>query len=210
MNRSTWLLASVLLASVAGAQQKPISQSYQQDILEARTIAVVAYSAAAAEDSQENQRARLEVQTAMRNWGKYQVVAEGANADLIMVVRKAHVQATTIEGTTTPPPVIVDPVGSGVNIGIHHGQSPPLSRTDSSGARSQPRLGSEVGSAEDLLEVYRGRTPLFGDASRNPTQYPLDEPPVWSYTGKDALKSPKIEAVAEFEKAVEAAEMKKP
>jgi hypothetical protein len=33
---------------------------------------------------------------------------------------------------------------------------------------------------------------------------------VWTYTAKDALKSPKIEAVAEFRKAVEAAEKKKP
>lgn len=209
MNRS-WLLACMFLASVAVAQQKPISPAYRRDILDARTIAVVAYSAAAAQDSQENQRARLEVQTALLNWGKYQVVGDDGNADLIIVVRKAHVQATTIGGTTTPPPVLVDPGGSGVNIGVHRGQEPPLSRTDPTAARSQPGLGAEVGSAEDLLEVYRGRTPLFGDASRSTTQYPLDEPPLWSYTGKDALKSPQIEAVAAFKKAVEAAEKKKP
>lgn len=70
--------------------------------------------------------------------------------------------------------------------------------------------GSEVGSADDLMEVYRGGQPLPGDASRDATQYPLDEPPVWVYTAKDALKSPKLEAVAEFRKAVEAAEKKKP
>ena len=210
MKLSAWVLSSMLLASLAGAQQNPISQSYRRDILEARTIAVVAYPASAAQDLQENQRARLEVEAAMLKWGKYQVVAEDANPDLIMVVRKGHAQAATIGGTTTPPPVLVDPVGSGVNIGIHRGQNSPLSRTDSSGAGSQPRLGSEVGSAEDLLDVYRGVTPLPGDASRNPTQYPLDEPPAWSYTAKDALKSPKLEAVAEFRKAVEAAEKKKP
>jgi len=209
MKRPAWFLSCVLLASLAGAQQHSISQTYRRDILDAQTIAVVAYPASAAQDSQENQRARLEVQTALRNWGKYQVVSEGANPDLIMVVRIGHAQTTTIGGTTTPPPVLVDPTDSGVHIGMHRGQNPPLSRTDSSGASSQPGLGSEVGSGDDLLDVYLGGTPLPGDA-RNPTQYPLDQPPVWSYTAREALKSPKIEAVAQFRKAVEAAEKKKP
>ena len=208
MKRSAWLLPFVLLASLAGAQQTPIPQPYRRDILDARTIAVVADPTSAARDSQENQRARLEVEAALRNWGKYQVVSEGGNPDLIMVVRKGHAQAATIGGTTTPPPVLVGPVGSdGANIGIHRGQNPPLSQPNSSGTR--PGLASEVGSAEDLLDIYLGSTPLPGEA-RNPTQHPLDEPPVWSYTGTDALKSPKLEAVAQFRKAVEAAEKKKP
>ena len=103
---------------------------------------------------------------------------------------------------------LVGPAGSdGVNIGIHRGQNPPLSQPNPAGTR--PGLGSEAGSSEDLLDVYLGSTPLPGDA-RNPTQYPLDEPPAWSYTGTDALKSPNLEAVAQFRKAVEAAEKKKP
>jgi hypothetical protein len=200
----------VLLVSVAGAQQQPIAQTYQRDILDARTIAIVAHPASAAQDSQENQRARLEVQTAMRNWGKYEVVPEPRTADLIMVVRKGHTQATTIGGTTTPPPVLVDPVGSGVHVGVHRGQNPPLTQTDPSGGSSGPLTGSEVGSAEDLLEVYRGSQPLPGDGSRDKTQYPLDEPPIWSYTAQDGLRSPKVEAVVVFRKAVEAAEKTKP
>ena len=208
MKRVAWFLGPILLASVAVAQQRPISQTYARDILDAKTIAIVAYSASAAQDSQENQRARLEVQTAMQKWGKYQVVSEGdPNADLIMLVRKGHTAAGTINGTT--PPVVFGPTDSGTNIGIHHGQYPPLGRNDPSMPRSQPRLGSEVGSGEDLLGGYLGRTPLPGDA-RNPTQYPLDDPPAWSYAAADELKSPKIEAVAQFRKAVEAAEKKGP
>jgi hypothetical protein len=164
----------------------------------------------AAADSQENQRFRLEVQNAMRAWGRYQVVADAGTADLIMVVRKGHAQAATIGGPTGTSPVTVGPLDSGVNIGVHRGQNPTLSRTDSSQLSSEPRIGGETGSADDLLEVYRGRQPLTGDASREATQYPLDQPPAWDYTAKDALKSPKLEAVAEFEKAVEAAEKKKP
>lgn len=211
MRQSLCLLASVVLVSAVGAQQKPISLTYQRDILDARTIAVIAYSSPqlGAQNLQENQRARLEVQTALLKWGKYQV-ADTDTADLIVVVRKGHAQASTVGGTTNPGPVVFDPGDSGTNISIHHGQNQPLSRTESSQQISHPRLGSEAGSAEDLLEIYLGRKPLAGDASRNTTQYPLDEPPVWFYTAKDALKSPKIEAVVEFKKAVGAAEQKRP
>lgn len=210
MQRAAWIVGSVLLAAVAHAQQTPVPQTYQRDVLDARTIAVVADPSAAAQASQENQRSRLEVQNALRQWGRYQVVPDAGISDLIMVVRKGHAHAATIGGPTGPGPVTIDPLDSGVNIGVHRGQNPTLSRTDSSQASSQPRPGAEVGSADDLLEVYRGRQPLPGDGSREATQYPLDQPPVWVYTAKDALKSPEIEAVAEFRKAVDAAEKKKP
>ena len=209
MKRSTWLFSTMLLVSIASAQQKPISQTYRQEILEARTIAVVADPTAAAQDSQENQRARLEVESALRKWGKYQVVSQNGNPDLIMLVRKGHTQAATIGGTGTPPPVLVDPTGSGADIGIHRGPNTPLSQSASSGVGTQGRAGYEVGSDQDLLDVYLGSTPFAGDG-RNPSQYPLDDPPAWSYTGKDALQSPKLEAVTQFEKAVETAEKKKP
>ena len=212
MNRSTWILGSVLLAALAVAQQKPISLQYQRDFVEARTIAVVAASQSqlSAEGAQENERARLEVQQALRNWGKYQVTQDTRSADLIVVVRKGHRQATTVD-PSSPPPVVFGPGDSGTNIGIHRGQNPPLSRTDPTSTRvSSARIGSEISSGEDLFEVYLGSTPLPGDASRNMTQYPLDEPPAWSYAADDALKSPKLEAVVVFRKAVEAAEKKKP
>ena len=207
MKQSPLLLFTLLLATHVGAQQRPISQTYRQEILEARTIAVVADPTAAAQDSQENQRARLEVESALRKWGKYQVVSQNGNPDLIMLVRKGHSQAATAGGTTTPP-VLVDPTGSGTDIGIHRGLNTPLSRSASSGVGTQGRAGYEVGSDQDLLDVYLGSTPFAGDG-RNPSKYPLDDPPAWSYTGKDALQSPKLEAVTQFEKAVEAAEKKK-
>jgi hypothetical protein len=209
MHRLVVFVSLVLLAAVVDAQQDPIPQVYKRDILDARTVAVVADPSPAAADSQENQRSRLEVQNALQAWGKYQVVADAGFADLILVVRKGHAQAATVGGPTGPSPVTVDPLGSGVNIGVRRGQNPTLSRSGSSQVSSQPRLGSEAGSADDLLEVYRGRQPLPGDASRQATQYPLDDPPMWVYTAKDGLKPPKIEAVAVFRKAVETAEKKK-
>jgi hypothetical protein len=210
MKRAVWLVFSVLLATVAGGQQNRIPQAHERDILDARTIAVVAYSSqSAGADAQENQMARLAVEEALLRWGRYEIV-EATVADLIVLVRKGHAQAATIGGTIGTPPVVLGPLDSGTGISIHRGQNPPLSRTDSSQASGRQRVGSEVGSPDDLLEVYLGRSPLPGDASRNATQYPLDEPPVWSYAANDALRSPKIEAVAEFRKAVEAAEKKKP
>lgn len=210
MKQAVWIVGSVLLATVAHAQQNPIPQTYQRDILDARTIAVVAYPSQAAADTQENQRSRLDVQNAMRQWGKYQVIPDAEAADLIMVVRRGHAQAATTGGPTGTSPVTIDPTGSGINIGVHRGQNPPLSRTDSSPVNSQPRSGAEVGSADDLLDVYRGRQPLPGDGSREATKYPLDEPPVWTCAAKNGLQPPRIEAVAEFREAVAAAEKKKP
>ena len=210
MKRAVWLVFSVLLATVAGGQQNRIPQIRERDILDARTIAVVAYSSqSAGADAQENQRARLAVQEALHRWGRYEIV-EATVADLIVLVRKGHAQTATIGGTIGTPPVVLGPLDSGTGISIHRGQDPPLSRTDPSQASGRRRVGgSEGGSPDDLLEVYLGRTPLPGDASRNATQYPLDEPPVWFYAANDALTPPKIEAVAVFRKAVEAAEKKK-
>lgn len=37
-------------------------------------------------------------------------------------------------------------------------------------------------------------------------QYPLDNAPVWRYIAKNGLKSPRVEAVEEFRKAVEESE----
>jgi hypothetical protein len=199
----------MLLASVAGAQQKPISLTYQRDILDARTIAVVGYSSGqlGSQAAQENQRASLDVQNALQKWGKYQVTADTDHADLIVVVRKGHAQAATIGGGG---PVVFDPGDAGASIGVHRGQNQPLSRTESSQPISRAPMGAEAGSPDDRMEIYHGRQPLEGDGSRNATQYPMDETPMWSYTATDALQPPKLEAVVQFRKAVEAAEKKKP
>src|ERR1700734_1423070 len=131
MKRVVAFVTFILLAAFADAQQQPIPQTHKQDILDARTIAVLAYPSSAAQDSQENQRSRLEVQNALREWGKYQVVADPGVTDLIMVVRKGHAHAATTGGPTGASPGTVDPLDSGVNIGIHRGPNQPLSRNDS-------------------------------------------------------------------------------
>lgn len=202
---------SVLLVSVAVAQKTPISQAYEEDILRARLVAVVPNSQSEPiEDVQENQRARLDVEMALTKWGRYQVTQDTSVADLIIVVRKGRARGATIDDSKTGNPgVILYPGDSGVTIGLGNGQNRPRSRANPP-QEAHPRLGTEIGSADDLLEVYLGGTARVDDASRKATQYPLDEPPIWFYTAADALKPPRVEAVTRFREAVEAAAKKKP
>jgi hypothetical protein len=39
--------------------------------------------------------------------------------------------------------------------------------------------------------------------------YPLDAPPLWRYTAKDALKSPRVDAVEQFRKAINESEQQR-
>ena len=208
-----WLFAitsPLILIDAAVAQQNSISQLCVTDVLRARLIAVVPYSQArSADDSQENERARIDTKQALLKWGKYQVTDDPTMADLIVVVRKGRSRSNTID-TGNPSGVILYPSDGGVTIGGHRGQTPPLSRNPPSTGQRQPGVGQEVGSADDNLEVYLGGTPRIGDASRDKTQYPLDQPPIWSYTAPDSLKSPRMEAVAKFRQAVETAQKKNP
>lgn len=203
------ILCPWILIAAALAQQKPIPQRYVTDVLDARTVAVVTSQAEPAEDPQENERARRDTEQALLKWGKYQVTGDPAHADLIVLVRKGRAHSSTIN-TGGPPGTIMypNPNDSGITIGTRHGQTPPLSRTDP--PPGQPRMGQQVGSADDRLEVYLGGTPRIGDATRNKTEYPLDEPPIWSYTEAHGLKAPQMDAVTQFQKAVEAAQKKHP
>ncbi|MGB9104311.1 MAG: hypothetical protein WCC59_06120 [Terriglobales bacterium] len=202
MKWTAWIVLGMFLASAAGAEEKSLPAPIAHDILEARWVAVVIYpgSQVPLANPAENQRAVQDVQTAMLKWGRYLVTPDPTQADLIIAVRKGRAGTATINGRKDPTPVILDPSGTGVYIGIHHGQTPPLTRTETSPDGVQHgSVGMQVGPAEDLFEVYRGHT-----------QYPLDEAPVWRYLGKDGLKAPKVEAVAKFRKVVEDAAKKEP
>lgn len=41
---------------------------------------------------------------------------------------------------------------------------------------------------------------------RGKVEYPLDSAPVWRYVAKDALSSPSVPAVAQFQKVIEQTE----
>ena len=85
-----------------------------------------------------------------------------------------------------------------VNVGIGVGRRPPLSSTEENRPPNpSPRM--EIGSGDDIFSVYRGGG-----------QYPLDAPPLWRYSAKNALQHPSVPAVDKFRKAIEEAEKAKP
>jgi hypothetical protein len=115
---------------------------------------------------------------------------DATNADLVISVRRGHGKAVTptIGGAPNDRPVIMEPIDSGVRIGAQHGTPPPVT-ADSPPSRPHPQ--TEIGPTEDAFIVYRGKT-----------EYPLDSTPVWRYQAKDALSSPSVPAVAQFQKVI--------
>jgi hypothetical protein len=53
----------------------------------------------------------------------------------------------------------------------------------------------ELGADDDTFKVFQGGV-----------QYPVDNPPAWTYVAKDGLKGPGVAAVEQFRKAVEESE----
>ena len=102
-------------------------------------------------------------------------------------------------GNPNDGPVVMDPSGNGdVRVGTTVGRAPRASDSDATWGRS-PTARSEIGPAEDLFSVYAGR---FTD--------PLDSPPLWRYSGRNALQHPGVPAVDKFRKAIEDSEKSKP
>ena len=145
-----------------------------------------------------NLNAQNEVERAISKWHRFDLVMESTTADLVIAVSKGHTGGPTISNMPDDRPVVVQPSGipgAGVRIGGRQGQPPDLT---ASGAGSQdrgPQLGSQIGPSEDMFEVYLGGI-----------DYPLDAPPIWRYTAKNALDGPQVAAVEQFRKAIEESE----
>jgi hypothetical protein len=169
------------------------------DILEARTVLVVVDRDAgvAVDDPLANRKAQENVEKALMNWGRFSLVLEASNADLVISVRKENGKAVqpTVGGVpTNDRPVIFEPTDSGGRVGIHTGNPPGADDPTNSQPRS-PNKQIEAGPTQDMFVVYRGRR---GDA--------LDSPAVWRYMAKDALRSPDVPAVDAFRKLIAEAE----
>jgi serine/threonine-protein kinase RIO1 len=214
-------MATLLLSPLLGfAKDKP-KETLPYDVLQARTILVLIDPTAGVslDNPQANEVAQRDVETALMNWGRYQVMLHGQHADLIVVVRRGSGKMAT--GTIHDPrqgrrPVVIDPTDTGIGVGIEHGRPPSdsgniggipdASQGDSlPGAQSTPNdpinrrrhpqaeMGSDI--SEDSFVIYRGQT-----------ENPLDAPPVWRYLAKDCLKPHKVPAVEAFREAVDETE----
>jgi hypothetical protein len=187
----------LLLSSLLLAKDKSVLPA---DVLTAQTVLVVIQPDAGEPLTSPgaNSTAREDVERAITKWGRFKLVIDSQTADLIIAVRKGTgraVNPTIGGGRIDDRPVVLQPgQGGDIRIGGQRGRPPDLSQ---GGAQPQdtPRVQTEVGPADDMLAVYRGRI-----------EYPLDSPSVWRYVGKDSLRPPSVRALDEFRKALIAAE----
>jgi len=198
---SLLILTALLLLSLAFAKDKNkrVLPAY---VMQART-AVVLINPDAGEPLDHpysNSTARESVEKALLEWGRFDLLNDGQQSDLIFVVRTGNgkaMQPTIKGGPIDQRPGYGESTDSTVRIGGHQGQPPSPEDQSVSPPNRGPHMSNEVGPSEDMLEVYHGGV-----------QYPLDSPPVWRYAAKDCLRPPKVAAIEEFRKLI--AEQEKP
>jgi len=172
-------------------------------ILRAQTVYVVIQPDAGEPltDPTANRTAEDAVEKAIMKWGRFNLVPSSQTADLIIAVRRGHASGPTIRNSPADArPVIIQPNGEGgTRVGGQRGRPPDLSDPGLGGPTNQgPQISNQVGSSEDSFEVYMGGV-----------EYPLDAPPLWRYMAKDALKSPRVDAVEQFRKAINESEQQR-
>ncbi|HLH34235.1 MAG TPA: hypothetical protein VKX41_06140 [Alloacidobacterium sp.] len=195
--RRSLILSVLLLSCLAAVARNKKKVPLPVDILQAHTAWVIIDPQAGVDvtDPNANRIARSDVENALAKWGRLTPVTDPSQADIIIVVRKSsgRLVQPTIAGTpiNSPPPVIAQRTDAGISASGRAG--PPLDE-------QQPHPQTEVGNTQDTFAVYRGH-PAYNNSAGN-SDNPLDSPPVWRYTAKDALESPSVPAVDAFRKAV--------
>ena len=203
MSRIPVLLAFALLLPLSANakdkdEDKPVLPAY---VLKAETVFVTIHPDAGEPftDLTANSKAREAVERALTAWGRFRLVQDSITADLIFTVRTGSGQIVrpTVKGSPTDnQPVILQPSdGGNIRIGGKVGRPPDLTQPIP-GQDTGPRGSTEVGSPDDMMEVYRGRV----------DQPPLDAAPVWRYTAKNSLRAPTVSAIEQFRKAINEAE----
>jgi hypothetical protein len=197
LNRAVVLVVACLLTgSTAFAKDKKhILPAY---VLTARTITVIIDPGAgmSVDDPRANEIARKDVETALLNWGRFDVRMDGQGTDLVIVIRKGNgraVQPTISNPRQNNPAASIDPYDNGIGIGAQHGRAPDSAAPNSADQTPHPQI--EAGSTRDTFAVYRGGV-----------ENPLDASAAWRYSASDALQSPSVPAVDKFRKAIADAE----
>jgi hypothetical protein len=196
-HRRSLILSVLFLSCLVAVAKDKKKVPLPVDILQAHSVWVIIDPAAGVDvtDPNANRIARSDVENALARWGRLTPVTDPSQADLIIVIRKSNGKLVqpTIAGTpiNAPPPVIAQRTDGGINASGRAG--PPLEE-------SQPHPQTEVGNTEDTFVVYRGN-PVYNNSASNENN-PLDSPPVWRFTAKNALESPSVPAVEAFRKAV--------
>ncbi len=196
------LILFLLLSTFAIAKDKDKTKnksSIPTDILRARTVLVAIDPDAGEPLDQPNANAiaRDNVERALLQWGRFELVLDGQESDLVIAIRTGNGKSfrpTIKGGPLDRRPGVAQSTDGSIRIGAQQGQ-PPFGSPDSGPQDRGPRIGNEVGPPEDSFAVYRGRSPD-----------PLYSSPVWRYQAKDCLRAPAVSAVEEFRKALAQAE----
>jgi hypothetical protein len=205
VGRKGLTVSVLLLWCLMGAAKDKKKALLPADVVEARTVLVIIDPDAgiAIEHPNANRMAREDVENALLKWGRYSLVMEPSQADLIITVRKGSgkIAQPTIGGVpTNNDPVVLGPTDSGGRIGGRQG-NPGIpggpSNPQSTSVGPHPQV--EAGESQDTFVVYRGN-------KANPSGSPLDAPSVWQYSATDALASPDVPAVAMFREVISKSE----
>ena len=190
-------LATLLVTpALAKDKNKPLVPAYS---LQARTVRVVIDPdpGESLDQPYSNSIARESVEKALLEWGRFDILSDGQESDLVVMVRTGNgksMRPTIKGGEIDRRPGYGQSTDSTVRIGAQQGQVPADNDSGMSPPNRGPHMSNEVGPSEDTFEVYRGDV-----------QRPLDSSPAWRYIAKDCLRGPKIAAVEEFRKALAAA-----
>jgi hypothetical protein len=199
--RKSLVVSLLIVTSLVAFGKNKKKTVLPADVLQARTVLVVVDPNAGLvpEAPNANPTARNDVEQALMKWGRFSLVPDGTDADLIITVRKGNgkIAQTTIGGVpVNNRPVILQPTDSGGRVGAQN-PSPSIAGDPSNPPwpSQGPHPQEEIGSSQDMFVIYRGGR-----------DNPLDSPAVWRYSAKDALRSPDVPAVEEFQKLITEAE----
>ena len=193
------VVSLLLLTSMFAAQAKTKRKQELPDVvLNARRVVVVIRPDAGepVTNPTANRTAQDVVEQALSKWGRFEAILDAKTADLVIAVRKGHAGGPTISNSPADDrPDIFQSSGGGVRVGTQQGRLPDLTKPGLGPQDRGPHIENEIGTSEDILEVYLGGV-----------DYPLDAPPIWRYSGKNALNAPQVTAIEQFRRAIEESE----
>lgn len=204
---SSVILTALLLTVPAAAKDKKKSQ-ISDLILRAQTVHVVIdpYVGEPLDQPNANATARDNVEKALTEWGRYRVVMDGEESDLVIVIHTGDdrmARPTMKGGPIDQRAGVGQQTPSSIRIGGQQGQPPfnDPSMDPQSPQNQSPHIGNEVGPRTDSFMVYQGRN--WGGVGSQ------DSPALWRYAVKNCLNAPDVKAVEEFRKAIAEAEKPK-
>jgi hypothetical protein len=181
------LIALSFLVSFGFAKDKN-KNTLPAYVLQAKTVTVVVDPEAqfSSNDPHANFMAQKDVEAALLKWGRFQLVSEAQDADLLVVVRKG-------DGRSLGDMASDSRQSSGGIPGPRTGTMPNQSGINDNGPGQQPP-GTGYGFNQDSFAVFKS-----GENPRTAT-------PGWKYYGQNGLDPGTVPAVATFKKVIAAAE----